>query len=157
MRLPGTVTVGIGAVAALLLTACEGAQPEGDKKAQQTLTGIWFLATEEPDEAPDKTVTVQSWLTLGGDGKFTERFKGLYPDGRILEAGSRGEWLVTEDLFKLRYTEIEGKNLRRHDLDTMVAVRIVSMDSGNFTYSFPLEPKRSPVVLRRVAGVGKEP
>src|SRR5262249_36032471 len=145
----------------LLLIGCDqlakGLETEGDKKTKAALVGIWFAVTEERDEAPNQTVTVQSWIALDQDGKFSEKLRGLYPDGRILEAGSDGEWLVTEDLFKLRYTAVDGKNLRRHDLSTMYAFRIVSRTHEEFSYLNPLEPKSKPLILRRVSQVGKEP
>src|SRR4051794_38843518 len=145
----------------LFLSGCDelakGLESEGDKKTKAALAGIWFTVTEEPDEIPGKTVTVHSWLALERDGKFTEKLRGLYPDGRILEAGSDGEWLVTEDLFKLRYTAVNGNNLRRHDLSTMYALKIVSRPSSEFSYMNPLEPKSRPLTLKRVSQIGKEP
>lgn len=100
---------------------------------------------------------MQSWLTLHPDGRFYEKLLGLYPDGRIVEAGSKGEWLVTESLFKLRYTAINGENLRRHDVNTMRAFTLVSMQKDEFSYASPFSSKGQPVKLRRVPEAGKEP
>jgi hypothetical protein len=152
-----TLLVGLGLLTVLSLIACEGLEAEADKKTRSSLTGIWFAVTEEPDEGSDKTITVQSWLVLNPDGKFSEKLKGLYPDGRILDAGSDGEWLVTDDLFKLRYVAVNGKNLRRHDLSTMYAFKIADMTKNAFTYKNPLEPKRQSLTMRRVPEIGKEP
>ena len=152
-----TLLVGLGLLAVLLLAACDGLEAEADKKIRNSLTGIWFAVTEEPDEGSDKTVTVQSWLVLNSDGKFSEKLKGLYPDGRILDAGSDGEWLVTDDLFKLRYVTVNGKNLRRHELSTMYAFKIVEVTKDAFTYKDPLEAKSQSLTVKRVTEIGKEP
>jgi hypothetical protein len=96
-------------------------------------------------------------MRLSPDGKFTERLRGLYPDGRIAEAGSVGSWYVTDGMFKLRFEAINGRNLRRNDLDTMYAFRVVSVSDTDFAYFDPLESKKKTLVEKRVPQMGKEP
>jgi hypothetical protein len=131
-------------------------ESESDRKAKTALAGVWFLTTEEPGK-DDKAVTVHSWMRLRDNGVFTERVRELHPDGLIAEGGSDGEWLVTDGLFKLRFVAIDGQNLRRHDLHTMYAFKIVSVAEREFTFMDPLQPAKKPLTMKRVVDVGKEP
>ena len=142
------------------LAACDdlfkATETEGDRKTRTELAGVWFLTTEERAK-DDNAVTVHSWMRLLDNGTFTERVRELHPDGLIAEGGSDGEWLVTDGLFKLRFVAIDGQNLRRHDLNTMYAFKIVSLAPREFTFMDPLQPAMQPLTMRRVADVGKEP
>ena len=161
MRSIHAVTMIATVSTAILFGGCEKIsqqfESETDAKAKAALIGIWFRASEEIDEMPGKTFTIHSWIRLSPDGKFMEHLRGLYPDGRIADAGTAGSWYVTDGMFKQRFESINGKNLRRNDLETMYVFQIVSVSDTAFTYFDPLDFNKKSFAGKRVSEMGKEP
>ena len=150
---------GVAALAAsiLCLAACEALESDADRKSKDALAGVWFIAVEEPDETAGKSVTLRSWLSLTRDGKFTEIMTSTYADGRVAESRGSGEWTVTDDLFKLRYLSLDGRDFRWRDSRRVSAFKVALHTSSDLLLKWANDEGRPALAHKRVAEMGREP
>jgi hypothetical protein len=52
---------------------------------------------------------------------------------------------------------VDGKNVRRLDLSTMYAFKIVAVTQAEFTYKDPFDPQSPELTAMRVSEIGKSP